>query len=42
MQPLASPLCTPGTPYYQSWHKVPREQVLYIFQLYNGAADSFN
>lgn len=24
------------------WHKVPREQVLYIFQLYNEAADSFN
>lgn len=24
------------------WHRVPREQVLYIFQLYNGAVDSLN
>lgn len=25
-----------------TWHRVPREQVLYIFQLYNGIVDSLN
>ena len=35
MHPLASPPL-------HTWHRVPREQVLYIFQLYNGVVDSLN
>lgn len=29
-------------PTTNGWHRVPREQVLYIFQLYNEAVDSLN
>lgn len=37
-----SPLTHLALPTTNPWHGVPREQVLYIFQLYKGAVDSLN
>lgn len=31
-----------GKPPTYTWHRVPRKQVLFIFQLYSGAVDSLN
>lgn len=42
MHPLARPPIHLALPEINPWHRVPQEQVLYIFQLYNEAVDSFN
>lgn len=42
VHPLARPPIHLALPKTNPWHRDPLEQVLYIFQLYNEAVDSFN